>query len=118
MADQLTATSGSGTQTTTGTPQSVPITAGFGGGTQASGVQPGTATSLLNSSQGVELTPTALPSVSLDSTTTAGKTTSVIPLAAKPHHLNLGLLGISAVLVVVAIVLFWSMNRSAKNTTE
>lgn len=117
MGDQLTAVSGSGTQTTTGTPQAVPVTAGFGGGTQSSGVQPGTATALLNSGQGVELTQTSLPTVSLDNST-AGQTTSVVPLAVKAHHINAGLLSVPVLLILAAGIFFWLTNRSAKTTTE
>jgi hypothetical protein len=34
------------------------------------------------------------------------------------HHVNGGLLGISIGLFVIAVIIFWGISRSAKNTTN
>jgi hypothetical protein len=117
--NQLTATSGSGEQTTTQSPQAA--TQPSTGGTVSSGVQPGTATSLLNGQGSVQLYPTSLPTVGLSGATGAAATGTVAAATpAKPvakHHANPVLLGSSALLLVVAIVLFWITSRSVKTTT-
>jgi cobalamin biosynthesis Mg chelatase CobN len=110
----LTATSGSGTQSTTQSPQSAG-TSNISAGQTASGVQPGTASNLLSeSSGGVSLHPTALPSVNL-STVKASQVQAVS--APAPHHFN-PVLGVLAVLFfAVAIAMFWFTSRSEKITT-
>ena len=114
MADnQLTATTSSGQQTTTQNPQTATAQTD-NAAAQAQAVQPGTATSLLNSQQGLTLAPGALTTVDLTATTTQATPKPVVP---PTKHINAGLLGISAVLVVVAIVLFWWTGHSAKSTT-
>jgi hypothetical protein len=116
----LTTTSGSGTQSTTQTPQSAGQEAT--GGTQSSNVQPGTATALLNSSGGVPLGGTVLTTVSLNRATPAAApaTVSSVSQAGSPpkHHVNTALFGFSVLLLVVAAVLFWTAGRSVKNTTH
>jgi hypothetical protein len=115
--DQLTASSGSGTQTTTQSPQS-----SVQSGTptaQASSVQPGTATSLLTSGGGVALHATSLSTVSLNNTTAqtqaAPQTAQMLPTH---RHINPVLLSFSVVLCLIAIGMFWYTARSAKNTTD
>lgn len=110
--DQLTATAGSGSQATTQSPQS----AGQPSGNSAlsGSVQPGTATSLLDSQDGVPLHGTALSTVSLTNTAPA---VAVLPKASPPkHHVNSAFFGFSGLLLLVAVVLFWNTNRSAKGT--
>ena len=114
--NQLTTGTGSGVQSTAQTPQSA--SQGTTGGTQSSSVQPGTATALLSSPGGLPLQGTKLTTVSLNAATPA-TVASVSPAAALPkHHVNTALFGFSALLLVVAIVLFWTANRSVKNTTQ
>jgi hypothetical protein len=116
--NQLTATSGSGTQGTDQNPQ-----ASVASGTptaQAGSVQPGTATSLLTGgTTGVALQTTPLSTVSLDNTTaqtqTAPRTAQALPAR---HHINPVLLSLSVVLCLIAIALFWFTTRTAKNTTD
>jgi hypothetical protein len=111
--NQLTTTAGSGVQATTQSPQSAgqPSTAGA----QSSSVQPGTATALLNGQSGVPLHGTVLSTINLNATTPAIVS---VPTSNQPkHHVNLMLFGLSALLLVVAVVLFWTTTRSAKNTT-
>lgn len=116
--NQLTAVNGSGDQAATQSPQSAsqPAT----GDTASSGVQPGTATSLLNGGQGsVQLHPSALSTVDLGGGAGAA-TGTVAGTAAKTatrHHVNPVLFGVSALLLVVAVVLFWTTSRSVKSTT-
>ena len=119
----LTTGNGSGTQSTTDTPQAATTDNGLSG-TPTSGVQPGTATSLLsspagNAAVGVPLEQTQLSTVSLNAPTTAAVV--VQPRVSKPHHVNWGLFSMCGVLLVVAVGLFWWMSHSAradKNTTK
>lgn len=109
-----TADSSGGTQTTTQTPQS----AGASNATtaSASGVQPGTATSLLNNSQGgITLDNTQLSVVGLGQRTSA-QTVQAAPTPPK-HQTNPAVLGISVLLFVVAIAMFIITIRSSKTTT-
>lgn len=110
----LNTTTGSGTQSATGTPQSV------GGPTtnaaSAGSVQPGTATTLLNSSSGISLSGSKLTTVDMTATSATTQATTEPP--AEPHHINTAALAICAVLAVIAVIVFVSMTRSAKNTTH
>jgi len=103
-------------QATTQNPQTAP-TQTIGASTQSGGVQPGTSTSLLTDSQGVNLQTRPLTTVSL-ATTTPSQTSSTT--AAKPaqHHMSPALFIIPVALVVIAAALFWAMSRSAKSTTD
>jgi hypothetical protein len=115
MADQLTTSTGasSGVQSTTQSPQSAGQPASVG--TQASGVQPGTASTLLNSQGGLPLHGTALSTVNLNAT--SGVTAAPTSSPAK-HHTNPVLFGLSALFLVAAVVLFWAVGHSVKNTTQ
>lgn len=114
----LSITAGNGNVASQANTQSPQTSAGSGSPTAApaSKVQPGTATALLSSQGGVALHPTALPTVNINTatSTTAATTTNNTP----KHHVNPVLLGFPVLLVVVAVVLFWAMRRSVKNTTE
>jgi hypothetical protein len=116
MAD-LSITSGNGAQTTTQSPQSV---GGSGTNTEAgSNVQPGTATALLTSPDGISLRPTPLATVNIGaSASTITPSHAAITTAPPKHHVNSGLLGISAGLFVIAVIVVLFINRSAKNTTN
>ena len=119
MANNLSVTGG-GTQAQTSTqdPQSLPSTQSLDTGTPSSGVQPGTAASLLNGQAGVPLHGTALSTVNLAPGATATQTHASTAAAAKPkHHTNPVLFGVAVLLLLVAIVLFWLTSRSVKNTT-
>ncbi|MGH7241321.1 MAG: hypothetical protein ACREGB_03430 [Candidatus Saccharimonadales bacterium] len=114
-ANQLSAGSGSGTQTTTGDPQQAvqPST----GGAQSSSVQPGTSSTLLSTSTGgVPLTSTPVTTVGLSSSTTASVVAPAVVV--KAHHIDTPLLVFPAILIVVAAGLFWMVRSSAKNTTN
>lgn len=120
MADnQLSATTGSGTQTTTQSPQTAGQPAATG--TQSSGIQPGTATSLLSSGQnGVTLHDTPLSTVNLVTPAPAlPLATSTAQPAQQPakHHINPVLFGLPILLFVIAAVFFWATSRTVKSTT-
>lgn len=111
--EQLTTTTGSGTQTATQTPQA----AGTSGASTAaaSGVQPGTATSLLNNTQGgIALKDSPLSIVGLGQQTQS-QATQTVPHSAR--HTSPVLFGFSIILFAVAIAMFWATARSAKTTT-
>jgi len=109
----LNTTTGSGTQSATGTPQTV----GEANTTAQSGsVQPGTATSLLNSSGGITLGNNALTTVNLTANTSATTQTATTTPAAT-HQVNAVAIGFCGILFVTALVIFAVMSRSAKNTT-
>jgi len=98
-----------------------PQTAGqpASGGARSGSVQPGTATSVLTSQQGVALHATALPSITIGATPTQTSAVSNPPSPPAPkHHINPTLLGFPALLVIVAVVLFWTARRAEKITTE
>lgn len=115
MADTtLNTTSGTGNQATTQSPQ----VAGSSGttGAKASSVQPGTASDLLRSQQGIQLKDTPVTTVNLSEATSSG-TVQQTP-ATKHHHINPALGAFSIALFVLAIVLFWITSRTAKSTTD
>ena len=110
----LNTTTGTGTQASTGTPQTV----GEANTTAQSGsVQPGTANSLLTSNQGVSLNANALTTVDLTGTKTSTATVSTTPPTTQKHDINPVALGFCALLFIVAILMFVFTSRSAKNTT-
>lgn len=113
----LSITSGSGSQTSTQSPQGLVST-----GTRteaASTVQPGTASTLLSPNT-ISLNNTRLSIVNLNISPTTAKTSKVVATDTAPpkHHTNYGLLSVSIVLLVVALYLFWMTTRSAKSTTD
>ncbi|MFO0781773.1 MAG: hypothetical protein U0524_02670 [Candidatus Saccharimonadales bacterium] len=112
----LNTTTGTGTQTATGTPQNVggPSTNAAPSGN----VQPGTATNLLNSSSGISLSGSALTTVDLAGTSATTTTQATTEPPTQPHHVNAAALGLFIALAVVAVLVFVSMTRSAKNTTH
>lgn len=119
MAEQqLTTTSNSQLQTTTKSPQ-IAGQASTNNATRASKVQPGTATALLNSKDGIPLEGTKSLKISLSNgaiAQTASQSAATAPMPPK-HQVNPVLLGVSALLFITAIVLVWATMRSAKNTT-
>jgi hypothetical protein len=120
MAD-LTTAPAAGNQGTTQNPQSAPSGQTISGASaQSGGVQPGTAKDVLTNQNGLSLHTTALTAVSLDQTTSStGSQAQPAPAVQKPaHHINPALIGISIILIIVAIGLFWMINRSAKSTTN
>jgi hypothetical protein len=121
MAD-LSISSSSGTQTSTQSPQGL-VSSGNNAAAESGGnVQPGTATTLLTTSSGISLHPTALTTVNVGaagSEPVAGTSPAVATVNIQPkHHINGGLLGISIGLLVVAAIVFLFITRSAKNTTN
>jgi hypothetical protein len=118
MADQLTTGQGSGTQATTGNPQTItPVNSSQ---TQTNSVQPNAGDNLLKSQGGISLNPTALQTIALGEASSQSqtvKTTPTTPSATK-HHLDATYLVIPGLLIVLAIIAFWLTNRSVKNTTD
>lgn len=113
MAELNTTANAGGTQTSTQSPQSsAPAT--DTASTTSSGIQPGTATDLLRSSNGIVLQQSPLTTVNLTASTQS--TTPVQTPQAR--HINGGLLAFSLILFVVAVVLFWKTGRSVNNTTK
>jgi hypothetical protein len=111
----MTSTSLAPVQTSTQSPQAATMS-NFGASQSSGGVQPGTAATLLNSSQGIKLADTALPAINLGTSTAA--TSSASPSKnSNQHHINGPLLGFAGLLIVVALVLFWTASHSIKNTT-
>src|SRR4051812_24997207 len=107
-SNQLSTGFNRGDQTTTQDPQLAgqPALAS----NQSSGVQPGTATSILNGQGIIPLRGTPLNTVRLTSTTPARQ----VP---PPRHPNYPLFAVSILLCAIAIYLFWYTGRSAKTTT-
>ena len=107
-----------GQQNATQNPQTVPSAPGAS--TRSGGVQPGTATSLLTSTQGETLHPQTLTTVSLasDPRTVRTTTSSVQPAPPQAHKVNAVWVAIPLVICLVAVVVFWAMSRSAKSTTN
>jgi hypothetical protein len=110
----LTTTTATGSQTTTQSPQTSAAATNFGG-QQSSGVQPGTARDLLNSTNGIPLASSPVTTVNLANAAQQTVTTTQVPK--EQHHVNPALMGFSVLLFLVAIVLFWNTSRSVKNTT-
>jgi hypothetical protein len=78
-------------------------------------VQPGTSTTLLTSQGGVNLHASQLTTVNL----AAGTQAQSQPAAQPPkHHINTVLLSASILFCLIAVGLFWTISRSAKNTTK
>src|SRR5579871_2048427 len=107
--------SGSGLQSSTQSPQTSTQST-LASGNQSQSVQSGTAASLLTTSKGIPLSATAVPSVGLSADRST--TQSAAGQAAAHHGLNPVLAGLSGLLCLVAVVLFISTFRTAKNTTK
>jgi hypothetical protein len=116
----LNTVSGSGSQSTTQSPQNLVNTTN--NTEAATSVQPGTATSLLTTPNGIQLAPVQLSTVNLNnssaSTRAAASKVAVVTTVPPKHHLNSTLLGLSIGLFVLAIATFWFVTRSEKNTTN
>ncbi len=111
---RLTTVPGSGTQTTTQTPQAATNQTGSLAA-KSGAVQPGTASSVLTSSNGgIALQSTPLTTVSLSAITSQAPAPVTVPAK---HHLNPVLMGVSVLLCLIAVAMFWATMRSAKNTT-
>jgi hypothetical protein len=106
--------SSSASQAANQTPQAA-TAANFGASQSSGGVQPGTATALLSSQNGIKLSGTALSTVNLGTAST--KTFSSTPGPAVKHHVSAPLLGFAILLVIAAAVMFYAVGRSVKTTT-
>jgi hypothetical protein len=113
--------SGGGTQTSTQSPQAL---VGSGSSTEAaSNVQPGGSNlqpTTAASPTGIALHPTQLPTINVNNIpkpVTSSSTTAIVHSQPK-HHVNSGLLSVAAGLFIVAVIIFWMITRSAKNTTN
>jgi hypothetical protein len=117
MAGLPISTSG-GTQSSTQSPQSL---VNQGTSTEASSsVQPGTATSLLTTSNGISLGPSQLSTVTIgNGASSSSHTTQTVASASPPkkHTPNYVLLGVAGLLLVVAVVVSIIFTLNAKNTT-
>jgi hypothetical protein len=118
MAD-LSISSSGGSQTTTQNPQGL-VSSGTASTEAASNVQSGTATALLTTPTGIALHPSQLPTIAVNTSSEPSLPTSSASVATAPpkHHVSSALLGISAGLFIIAIIIFWAITRSAKNTTN
>jgi hypothetical protein len=120
----LSITGGSGDITSQANTQSPQTSAGSGSAPTAAAknVQPGTATSLLSGpgggSVGIPLNSTVLPVANLGATTQTATAQPQQAVAQPKHHPNAVLLGVVAILVVLAVLAFWLTGKSAKNTTH
>ena len=113
--DQLSTTSNSASQSTTQSPQG--NAQSIDSGSNASGVQPGTANNLLNGQGSVSLHSTSLPSIKLGSLQPTAPPLPIATSSNQPkHHVNSVLLGIVLLLFVIAAAMAWSINRSSKTT--
>ncbi len=115
----LSITGGNGSvesQANTQTPQS---SVGPAGNSTSSGnVQPGTASSLLETDNGgIRLTNQILPTVTVGATSTGTVQAAKSDARAGKHHANVFLLGLAVVIFVLAVGFFWSIFRSEKSTT-
>jgi hypothetical protein len=108
---QLSATTNSGQQSATQSPQVAgqPALAGA----TASNVQPGTSNDLLNGQGSIPLSNQQVTTVNLSP---AAEASTVRPVPSG-HHPNLGLIIITIVLLLIAAGSAIVINRSAKNTT-
>lgn len=120
----LSITGGSGDITSQANTQSPQTSAGSGSAPTAAAknIQPGTATSLLSGpdggSAGIPLNSTVLPVVNLGAATQTA-TAQPQQTDVKPkHHPNTILLGVVAILVILAVLALWLTGKSAKNTTH
>lgn len=109
----LSTTNGGGTQSTTQTPQSV-TTSNFGG-TSSGDLQPNASLNLLNSSNGILLNDSPVTTVNLNSTKSSATHINTSPTI---HHINSLLIGMTTVLLVVAIVISAYFAKTANNTTK
>jgi hypothetical protein len=110
--NQLTAKSGTGTQSTTSSPQQSSGTSGAAA--NGRGVQPGTTASLLtNKTAGVKLNSTSLTVVNI-----GPKTASVVktpaPAKASPSPIAIDF---AVILFVLAGIMLWSTIKAGKKTT-
>jgi hypothetical protein len=111
----LSATSGSGTQSTTQDPQSTNQANNLGA--QNSGIQTSIPSNALESEEGgIPLYSTPIPTVNLNQSIQA-PAASAKTVQTTHHAVNPVMLGFAGILLLVAIILFWNISRSAKNTT-
>jgi cobalamin biosynthesis Mg chelatase CobN len=111
MALTTTTAQGSAGQNASQSPQTATST----NNTVAAGnVQPGTAPSLLNQSNGTPLQLRTLPAANLNIQSTAQVTAPAVP----KDQISPAAFILPAVLLVIAIVLFWLSGRADKSTTD
>ena len=110
--DQLTASTGDGSLTNTGTPQNSAAANGLAGGTPSS-IQPGTNNNLLTNTGGIPLTVGPLTTVNVG--TKSAQIVASQPV--KAHQIHPALFVVSFVLLAVAVFLFYATTRADKSTT-
>lgn len=114
----LTTGSATGDQGTTQNPQTLPAQT-IGASSQTGAVQPGTSNNLLTSQNGLSLSSSSLTAVSLNPGAATASQTQTAPVTkTSSHHINPAFFAVSAILVLIAIGLFWGISRSAKSTTN
>jgi hypothetical protein len=111
---QLNTINGGGTQGTTASPQA--NNQSNVSTISSNSLQSGSPTSILNSSSGVSLAQTPLATVNLGTPTTTS--TLATTTAGPKHHVNGVLLGISGVLILIALISFAVIFQSSNNTTD
>lgn len=113
--DQLTAGVGSGAEATTQSPQAASGAPNFGN--QPSRNPQSSAAGDLQG--GLQINGSSLGNVTLDvPASNNAQAVTVLPLIVHHHHPNQALIGVSAMLLVLAVVMAWFMTRAAKNTTD
>ncbi len=107
-----------GSQSTTQSPQSLP-NSGLNTAA-ASKVQPGTATSVLNSNTGISLGNSQLSTIDLNSTSSSTKSqkVSAASIVVPKHHVNTLLLSVCVALFLAAVASFIFVSKIEKNTTN
>ncbi len=108
MANQLTTKQSSGTQDASNNNLAQPASQTANTGTPIGSVQPTSTGELLRSQIGIPLSNTPISTISLAPTTAAQVTKPV------QRHINPALFGVSALLFIVAVVLFWMTANTGK----
>lgn len=115
-ASQLNTVSGNGTQSTTETPQSTTTTSDLG--TNNTAVQNNSATTALLTAQSGGIPLHSASIVAYDLGETIPGTVNVSNPPTSHSGPNDVLLGLAAVFIIIAVVLFWTTSKTSKNTTN
>jgi hypothetical protein len=71
-----------------------------------------------SSATGISLKSQVLPTVTVSGSSTGTLQAADVKTAPAKHHANGVLIGVAIVLLVAAVVFFWTTARSEKNTTD
>lgn len=87
-------------------------------GARSSAVQPGTASAALTNNQGIQLESQPLTAVNVGNTASSQTTATKPALTPDNSKINPVLLVLTLLFIVVAIAMFWAIQRSVKSTTK